>query len=275
MPYAEAGGISLHYHDAGAGSDAGSATALAPTVPALLLHELGGSGDSWAAVQALFAPARRTLAVDIRCAGRSEKPPGPCTIADCADDLGRLLDTLDVPRIDVIGSALGSLVGGVLAARHPSRVRRLMMCAVSDDLGGATADYLIARAERVRTEGMRAVVDASLNNAFPAAFAHRRSAYRPLYLGNDPAAYAALSRALTRLRMDWSAITAPTLVASGAHDFIWPPAHGRHVASLIAGARFAALPDAGHFPHVQTPEALVALATDFLDERPMNNQFSS
>jgi hypothetical protein len=24
------------------------------------------------------------------------------------------------------------------------------------------------------------------------------------------------------------------------------------------------LPDAGHFPHLQTPDALVALATDFL-----------
>jgi pimeloyl-ACP methyl ester carboxylesterase len=32
----------------------------------------------------------------------------------------------------------------------------------------------------------------------------------------------------------------------------------------VPGARFALLPDAGHFPHLQTPDALVALATDFL-----------
>ena len=253
MPYAEAGGISLHYREAGHGG-----------VPMLLLHELGGSGESWAAALPMFARTRRALAVDLRSAGRSEKPPGAFSIADCADDLSRFLDALDLPVVDVVGSALGSLAGAVLAIRHPARVRRLVMCAVSDDLGGVTADYLTARAARVRTEGMRAVIDSSLKNAFPEAFAAQRAAYRPIYLANHPDAYAELSLALTGLRMDWGAIAAPTLVASGAHDFIWPPEHGRHVASLVPGARFALLPDAGHFPHLQTPDALVALATDFL-----------
>jgi 3-oxoadipate enol-lactonase len=71
MPYAEAGGISLHYREAGAGG-----------VPVLLLHELGGSGESWAAALPMFARTRRALAVDLRSAGRSEKPPGAFSIAD-------------------------------------------------------------------------------------------------------------------------------------------------------------------------------------------------
>ena len=168
----------------------------------------------------MFARTRRALAVDLRSAGRSEKPPGAFSIADCADDLARLLDALDLPVVDVVGSALGSLAGAVLAIRHPARVRRLVMCAVSDDLGGVTADYLTARAARVRTEGMRAVVDSSLKNAFPETSAAQRAAYRPISLANHPDAYAELSLALTGLRMDWGAIAAPTLVASGAHDFI-------------------------------------------------------
>lgn len=253
MPHAEAGGISLHYREAGHGG-----------IPVLLLHELGGSGESWTAALPLFARTRRAIAVDLRSAGQSEKPPGPFSIEDCADDLARFLDALDLPQVDVVGSALGSLAGAVLAIRHPARVRRLVMCAVSDDLGGVTADYLTARAARVRTEGMRAVVDSSIGNAFPDAFASQRAAYRPIYLANHPDAYAELSLALTRLRVDWAVIAAPTLVASGAHDFIWPPEHGRHVAARVPGARFALLPDAGHFPHLQTPDALVALTTDFL-----------
>lgn len=257
MPYADTGQVSLHYDDAGIGG-----------VPALLLHELGGSGESWARAMALFARSRRAIAVDLRCAGRSEKPPGSFEIADLADDLDRLLNILNLAMVDVVGSALGSLVGGVLAARHPARVRRLVLCAVSDDLGGATATYLAERSSRVRQIGMRGVADASLTNAFPDAHAEARAAYRPIYLANDPDGYAELSLALTRLRMGeagWSAIKAPTLVASGAHDFIWPPPHGKHVASLIHGARFKVLSDAGHFPHMQTPEALVSMATAFLD----------
>jgi 3-oxoadipate enol-lactonase len=63
---------------------------------------------------------------------------------------------------------------------------------------------------------------------------------------------------------DWGAIRAPTLVASGAHDFLWPPQIGEQVAALIPGARFAVMEDAGHFPHLQAPQSLARLARGFL-----------
>src|SRR5437764_844890 len=59
---------------------------------------------------------------------------------------------------------------------------------------------------------------------------------------------------------DWRSIRAPTVVASGAHDFLWPPKIGRQVADLIPGAKFAIMQDAGHFLHLQAPETLVGLA---------------
>lgn len=255
MPHIEANGISLHVATYGEGG-----------TPVLLLHELGGSGDSWAQVVPLLTPTRHVVVPDLRWAGRSEKPLTPAGIENLADDLVALLDGLGVGVVDVLGAALGSLVGAVLALRHPARVRRLVMCAVSDDLGGRTADYLADRAQRVREVGMRGVAEASLANAFPPGHEAARTTYRGIYLANDPAAYAELSLALARLRMGparWGAVSVPTLVASGAHDFIWPPAHGENVAALIPGARFEVLPDAGHFPHLQSPDAMAALATAF------------
>jgi pimeloyl-ACP methyl ester carboxylesterase len=115
---------------------------------------------------------------------------------------------------------------------------------------------------------MRGVADASLANSFPESRAAERAAYRAIYLANDPAAYAELSLSLARLeltRADWGAIGAPVLVASGAHDFLWPPPLGREVAALIPGARFAAMEDAGHFPHLQAPASLARLTREFLD----------
>jgi len=168
----------------------------------------------------------------------------------------------------VIGAALGSLAGALLAIRHPATVRRLMMCAVAPDMAGPTRAYLAERAEKVRVVGMRGVAEASLANSFPASHPAQRAAYRGIYLGNDPAAYAELSLVLGRLEMaasDWGAIRARVLVASGAHDFLWPPAIGRQVAALIPGARFEVMEDAGHFPHLQAPETLVRLARSFLD----------
>jgi 3-oxoadipate enol-lactonase len=256
MPYIDTGRINLFFEEAGSGE-----------VPVLLLHELGGSSESWRAVIPLLSTDRHVFAVDMPCAGRSEKPPGSFTLADVADDLDEFLRALSLQEpVDVIGAALGSLAGALLAIRHPERVRRLMLCAVAPDMAGPTRNYLAERAGKVRTIGMRGVADASLANSFPASHPAERAAYRGIYLGNDPAAYAELSLALGRLEMtaaDWSAIRAPILVASGADDFLWPPAVGRQVATLVPGARFEVMEDAGHFPHLQAPATLVRFARGF------------
>jgi len=126
-------------------------------IPVLLLHELGGSSASWREVIPLFAPDRRVIAVDFRCAGRSEKPIGSFELSDIADDIAALLRLLGVTApVDVIGAALGSLVGALLAIRHPKSVRRFIMCAVAPDMAGPTRAYVAERAEQVRVVGMRA-----------------------------------------------------------------------------------------------------------------------
>ncbi len=108
MPQIDTGAVSLFFKDAGNGG-----------TPVLLLHELGGSSESWRAVISLLAADRRVIAADLRGAGRSEKPPGAFGLADAADDLDALLSALNIDRVDVIGAALGSLVGALLAIRHP------------------------------------------------------------------------------------------------------------------------------------------------------------
>jgi len=255
MPYRETGRICLFYEDVGS---------VAP--PILLLHELGGSSESWQAALPCLMRHRRVLAPDLRCAGRSEKPVEPFALEDAADDVAALLEALAVPAVDVLGSALGSLVGTLLALRHPARVRRLVLAAVAPEMAGETRAYLTQRSERVRREGMRSVAEASLANSFPDAHAAARAAYRPIYLANDPSGYAELALALARLdmtRADWSRITVPTLVAVGAHDFIWPPALGEQVAAAIPDARFTLLSEAGHFPHLQTPHVVATAALGF------------
>ena len=61
----------------------------------------------------------------------------------------------------------------------------------------------------------------------------------------------------------WRRIAAPSLVAPGAHDFLWTPTIGKQVADLIPGARYEVLTEAGHFPHLQDPDALTRMAMAF------------
>ena len=41
---------------------------------------------------------------------------------------------------------------------------------------------------------------------------------------------------------------------------------GRQVADLIRYAKFVTMENAGHFPHLQAPDALTGLACGFLDQ---------
>src|SRR5712692_2237112 len=91
MPYIGIGRISLFFEEAGNGG-----------IPLLLRHELGGSSESWREVIRLLATDRRVLAVDMRCAGRSEKPPGAFALADVADDLDEYEQrAFDPPQLSI------------------------------------------------------------------------------------------------------------------------------------------------------------------------------
>jgi pimeloyl-ACP methyl ester carboxylesterase len=57
--------------------------------PVLLLHELGGSSESWREVIPLMATDRRVIVVDMRCAGRAGHFPhlqAPGTLVRLARD---------------------------------------------------------------------------------------------------------------------------------------------------------------------------------------------
>jgi pimeloyl-ACP methyl ester carboxylesterase len=58
----------------------------------------------------------------------------------------------------------------------------------------------------------------------------------------------------------------PTLIVWGADDPIIPVEHGRAAHDAIPGSRLAIIDGAGHFPHVEAPEQLLAVLRAFLAE---------
>ena len=59
----------------------------------------------------------------------------------------------------------------------------------------------------------------------------------------------------------------PTLVISGAHDWIMPEEHGgRRLAELIPGARHVVFEESGHFPYVEENPRFADTIAGFLRE---------
>ncbi|GAA1448838.1 alpha/beta fold hydrolase [Leifsonia poae] len=60
------------------------------------------------------------------------------------------------------------------------------------------------------------------------------------------------------------AVQIPTLMVWGASDRIVTPKYGRAVAHALPGAQFVEIPEAGHLPHLEAPEATWAAIDPFL-----------
>jgi 3-oxoadipate enol-lactonase len=74
----------------------------------VLVHEMGGTLESWDGALPALRRGRRVLRYDTRGAGLSEKLRAPVTFADMADDIAALLDALGIAgRVALAGAAVG------------------------------------------------------------------------------------------------------------------------------------------------------------------------
>ncbi|WP_026639200.1 alpha/beta fold hydrolase [Bordetella petrii] len=273
MPYvtlpgsAQAAPLCLHYrHYAGPEG--------AP--PLVLLHELGGTLESWAPFAQRLCARYDVFAFDQRCAGRSEHTSQPFTLWDLAQDAVRFADAAGIAgKFALMGLAMGAVTAAHVASRHGDRISALVLCDGTPSIDQNSSSYLLNRAGKVRAEGMRVVAETSYRNAFKnmqdSDPGDGWGQYLERFISNAPVSYAMHSEALAAFKLgdeDYQRIGMPTLVLTGEHDFIWPPRFGAELAARIPGARFEPVADAAHFPPLQQPDAVAAKVLDFLDRNP-------
>jgi 3-oxoadipate enol-lactonase len=259
MPEVRAGQLRLHYEAAGEG------------VGVVLVHELGGSTETWANLQPrLVGAGLRVVALDLRGAGRSDVPAAGYGLTDLADDVLRVMDAANLSKAFLVGLAVGGLIALQCAHERPGRVLGLVLIDTPLAIPESTAAFTRQRADIVVREGMAAVVDQSLSRSFPppvaAACPPALSWYRARFLRNDPRGYALASLAFlgTDFREAASRIDVPALVLVGEHDVLFPPAQARLLAEALPRATYHVIAGAGHFPPLQVPDALANLVVPFL-----------
>lgn len=102
--------------------------------------DYGGNGDTIICVHGLTANARfwdsvaepltknfRVIAIDLRGRGDSEKPIEGYTLEQHASDIVGVLDHLKVEQTIFLGHSLGAMIGVCFAAKHPNRLKKLIL----------------------------------------------------------------------------------------------------------------------------------------------------
>ncbi|MFJ2442632.1 MULTISPECIES: 3-oxoadipate enol-lactonase [unclassified Streptomyces] len=224
--------------------------------PLILGPSLGTSTALWDRVAPELSVTHRVVRWDLPGHGGSPADliaPG-ATVADLAELVLTLADTLGLERFAYAGVSLGGAVGLHLAAHHPERLRSLAVVCSSAHFGGPGPWE--ERAALVRREGLASLAENAPGRWFTPGFT-----VPELVEGlrnTDPAGYAACCDALAAydIRALLPDVAVPTLVVAGREDPATPPAHAREIADAVPGATLVELAGASHLAPAERPEAV-------------------
>ncbi len=232
-------------------------------------NSLGTTGAMWDAQAAALSERFRVLRYETRGHGGSPAPPGPYSVAELGGDLLALLDRLELDRVSFCGLSIGGMTGMWLGVNAAERIDRLAICCTAMRL--PPPEMWIDRAALVRSDGMTAVIEATMERWFTPAFPERSpevvQRIREIFLTTNPEGYAGCCEALGDFDMtgELGAVRAPTLVIAGEEDPVGTPERAAAIAAEVVDSRLVVLPEARHLAAVEQSEAVTNELVRLLD----------
>lgn len=244
--------------------------------PLAILHGLLGQGRNWQGIARRLGDLREVLLIDQRNHGASFWAD-EMTYPALAADLAALLDARGVARADLLGHSMGGKTAMAAALLFPDRVRSLMVVDI------APVAYRHRSFDRY-VEAMRAMdltavsrredADRLLAPAEPDPFVRgfllqnlERRDGGWCWRANLVALLAAMPDLLGwPSALDERRFAGPVLVVAGARSAYVDAAGEARLRALFPAMRLVRIAAAGHWPHVDQPDQVVALMRDFLKE---------
>jgi pimeloyl-ACP methyl ester carboxylesterase len=190
--------------------------------------------------------------------GQSDLPRGMSSVDDMSYLYLDLLEQLDLRDVVVVGASFGGWLAAEIATKTTERLSRLVMIgALGVKLGPRDKSDIvdIYATPRSRWEALSfhdpkfAQRDyAALSEEELTVIARNREA-TALFAWNPYMYNPKLKHRLHRIRV-------PVLFLWGASDRFAPPEYGKGYCAAIPGAKFETIAEAGHFPHIEQPEAV-------------------
>jgi pimeloyl-ACP methyl ester carboxylesterase len=256
----------------------------APTL--LFLHGSGQTRQSWSSALAeAIQRGYRAISVDLRGHGDSEwSPDGEYTLDKFAADIRNVIDQLDDEPI-VIGASLGGLIGMMIAAAPPPRLRALVLVDITARVEMSGANEVIAFMDSA-PNGFASLEEAAA--AVAAYLPHRptpkntNGLKRNLRLRNgryywhwDPAFIQMGRDSQGKLRADGPnpletfarAIDIPTLLVRGSRSRIVSEAGAREFLEMVPHAEFVDIAGAHHMVAGDANDAFNDAVFDFIDRQ--------
>ena len=251
----------------------------------ILLHGAAGSWTTWtpliAASDLCGAPMRDVVAIDLPGWGASGSAAGVESVEDLSDAVAEVARALGHSSWRLVGHSLGGFVALDVAVRHAAATVDVTLVSASGvavldairrpirgglGLPGFAGMLLIMRTLAVFGDLGPALVRLMRRLGWLPALAGPlfAGAVHPSVvsaLGDEvrPGAFARAARvAATYRERTWTAIRCPVRSVRGIRDVFAGETDAAAFVALIPDFRETRLPDAGHFAHIERPDAVLA-----------------
>lgn len=260
-------GVRVHYCRSGRG-------------PALVMvHGLVGSAKNWEQNIEQLAQVRTVFALDLANMGESDRVAGlDASLEATADRLARAMDELGLDAADIAGHSHGGAIALMLAARHPDKVRKLVLFAPANpycDLGKGLIGFYNSRPGSWFARQIPSMPMIFKRFAHSRMYVDRSCATERALEGYvqslDPEAVEHVLRIVGRWWVDMAALRKcldglaelPVLLIWGDRDIAVGLQSGELLAEQLH-ARLLVLPGVGHLPFAERPDLCNQVVGDWL-----------
>lgn len=245
-------GVTLHYEfDEGAGE--------APAV--VFLNGMTQSTAHWKTQVRRFAGELRVLTYDARGQGQTDLGGASVEMERHVDDLGALLDHLEIERAHLVGFSHGARVALGFAAGRPRRVRRLVLCSLTAEPTTLARTIVESWSRVLEHGGLEAMSWAALPNILGDAYLEENEEIlegivRAAVRRNDESGIRALLDAMESypsVAEMASRSDVPTLVLSASEDLLVETSGAQALAEQIGGEHVE-IDGVGHTIPIEAPD---------------------
>ena len=237
--------------------------------PLLIVHGLYGSARNWGVIAKRLSDERQVIAVDQRNHGNSFRDDLH-GYPEMADDLAQVIDAHG-GQMDVLGHSMGGKAAMVLALTHPEKVGRLVVADIAPVAYSHDQSQYIKAMKSVdldkvtrRSDAVDQLAELVPEKTLQSFFTQSLDVANKRWLLNLDV----LEREMPKV-IGWPDTTGefpnPTLFLSGAKSDYVQTAHRDQIRALFPHARFAKIPDTGHWLHAEKPREFEASVRTFLN----------
>lgn len=239
------------------------ATARDDGAPIVLLHGFGGDRLSWQNIQVALSTKKRSIAFDLPGHGEALDWPRIGNAGVAAKAVTQSLESLDLPKVHMVGHSMGGAVAALVALRNPDLVASMTLLAP----GGFGPEINHRLLRRYATATDASEMEVLLEQFFGWEFK------LPKFLASTAAESRARPGAVATLeaiadeiidgrvqrtlpRDDLAALQMPIKVLWGTQDRVLPTRQAHKLPGIVATHIFERV---GHMVHLEIPKDVTRL----------------